>query len=169
MTDLPALHDIMANQGNRVYLPAGPAENVAATHAWIGRFGARWDVNGIGYWTIRLRAAAQVIGVGGVDRRRGFWNLYYLIDSHHWGHGYATELARAAQRAAATVDADLPLAAWIHRDNTGSQIVAQRLGLNDYGRLEPGHWKGQPMHYWADKAPDDIGRESPDLSTDDPS
>jgi RimJ/RimL family protein N-acetyltransferase len=30
---------------------------------------------------------------------------------------------------------------------------ARRVGLRDYGRLEPEHWQGEPMHYWADRDP----------------
>ena len=75
------------------------------------------------------------------------------MDSRHWRNGYATELARAAQRAAESVDPALPLVAWIHEDNAASQGVARRLGLKDHGLLEAEHWKGQPMHYWADREP----------------
>lgn len=153
MSDLTVLHRIRTNPRNCVYLPTGPDENVDATRAWIERSGTRWDANHIGYWCVRLSATGGVIGAGGVDRRPAFWNLYYLIDSDHWGRGYATELARAAQSTALALDPHLPLVAWIHIDNIASQAVAKHLGLNDYGLLERDHWKGHPMHYWADRAP----------------
>ena len=60
---------------------------------------------------------------------------------------------RAAQRAARDADPDLPLAAWIHPDNLASQAVARHLGLTDCGLREAAHWRGVPMHYWADRAP----------------
>jgi RimJ/RimL family protein N-acetyltransferase len=151
--DLEALHRMRSNPRNSAYIPDGPPEDMHATSAWIERFGARWQAHGIGYWTARLRATGQVLGVGGVDRRPQFWNLYYLIDAELRGHGYATELARAAQQAAASLDPDLPLVAWIHTDNTASHAVARHLGLHDYGLREHDHWKGQPMHYWSDREP----------------
>jgi RimJ/RimL family protein N-acetyltransferase len=91
--------------------------------------------------------------VGGVERRPAFWNLYYSLAPAHWGHGYATEVARAAQSAARALDAGAPLVAWIHADNAASRGVARHLGLRDYGLRETGHWKGVPMHYWADRPP----------------
>ena len=94
-----------------------------------------------------------MIGVGGAECRPGFWNLFYLVDADFWGNGYATELARAAQRAAGAVDPELPVVAWIHEDNAASQAVARHLGLKDYGLLEAFHWKGEPMHCWADREP----------------
>jgi RimJ/RimL family protein N-acetyltransferase len=151
--DLEPLHQIISDPRHYAHMPEGPKESLEASRAWIERFGARWAVNGLGYWTVRLRTTSAVIGVGGAERRRAFWNLYYLLDRSHWGHGYATELALAAQREAAELEPEVPVIAWIHEDNGASQAVARRLGLTDYGLLEPQHWNGQPMHCWADREP----------------
>jgi RimJ/RimL family protein N-acetyltransferase len=153
LDDLQPLHQIMSDPGNAAYIPEGPRESQEASRAWIERFGARWAVNGLGYWTVRLRATSTVIGVGGAERRRRFWNLYYLLDRSHWGRGYGTELALAARHEAVALEPDLPVIAWIHQDNGASQAVARHLGLTDYGQLEPQHWNGQPMHCWADREP----------------
>jgi RimJ/RimL family protein N-acetyltransferase len=153
LADADALHRILGDPRNSAYLPDGHLERLLDTQAWIERFHARWDRSGLGYWTARLLATGTVIGVGGAERRPEFWNLLYFVDRDHRGNGYATELARAAQCAAAAVDPDLPLVAWIHEGNVASQAVARHLGLSDHGRLEAGHWKGQPMHYWADRGP----------------
>ena len=144
---------MLADPRHSEHVPAGLLETRQAALAWIERYQASWAASRLGYWTVRLRATMAVIGVGGAERRPGFWNLYYLIDHEHRGCGYATELARAAGQQALAVDPDLPLAAWIHARNAASQIVAGRLGLSDYGLLEAGHWKGEPMHYWADREP----------------
>jgi RimJ/RimL family protein N-acetyltransferase len=152
--DLDALHPILAAPENFVHIPGGARRDRAATLAWIERYSGRWQASGLGYWTVRLRAGGTVIGAGGAERRPQFWNLYYLLDRAHWGHGYGTELARAAQRAARQTDPDLPLAAWIHSGNLASQAVARHLGLTDYGLREAAHWNALPMHYWADRAPD---------------
>jgi RimJ/RimL family protein N-acetyltransferase len=151
--DLAAVHRMRGDPRNCAYLPDGPHEDADVTSAWIERFGTRRDTFGMGYWTARLRANGQVVGIGGVDRRKAFWNLYYLIDADCQGHGYATELARAGQQVAVALDPALPLVAWIHADNAASQAVAWHLGLSDYGLREPEHWNGQPMHCWSDREP----------------
>jgi RimJ/RimL family protein N-acetyltransferase len=151
--DVDGLHRLTSDPVHSDHIPGGLQETPESTRAWIERFRSRWDMIGLSYWTVRLRATGSVIGIGGAECRPGFWNLFYLVDADHWGNGYATELAQAAQRAAESVDPDLPLVAWIHEDNAASQAVARHLGLKDYGLLGAAHWKGEPMHYWADREP----------------
>ncbi len=151
--DLDGLHRLTSDPVHSDHIPGGLQETPETTRAWIEGFRGRWDANGLSYWTVRLRATGQVIGIGGAERRPGFWNLFYLVDTGFWGNGYATELARTAQRAAEAVDPDLPVVAWIHEDNAASQAVARHLGLTDYGLLETVHWRGEPMHYWGDREP----------------
>jgi RimJ/RimL family protein N-acetyltransferase len=159
--DLDPLHRIMSDSRNCVHVPEGPKESAGDSRAWIERFSARWAINGLGYWSVRLRATSAVIGVGGAERRPRFWNLYYLLDWNYWGEGYGTELALAAQREAVALEPELPVVAWIHEENAASRAVARHLGLTDYGRLEPHHWDGQPMHCWADRQPDPLGARRP--------
>ncbi len=151
--DLDGLHRINADPGTGQYIPGGRPESREVTRRWIDRSAARWSADGLGYWTARLRDGEEVIGLGGAQRRPGFWNLYYRLGAAYWGHGYATELVRAAQRASLAVDPDLPLVAWIQAGNAASRVIAARAGLTDYGLLEAGHWKGEPMHCYADREP----------------
>jgi RimJ/RimL family protein N-acetyltransferase len=75
-----------------------------------------------------------IIGVGGAQRQRTrAWNLNYRIATAEQGRGFATELSRAAQDAAAQVDDSVPVIAWVAEHNTPSRKVAERLGLIDYG------------------------------------
>jgi len=151
--DLAALHRIGSDERSSRYIPGGLDESADATRAWVEGRAERWAADGIGYWAVRLRGSREVVGVGGVERRAAFWNLYYRLEPAHWGRGLATELARAGLRAAAEHDPGLPVVAWIHADNAASIAIATRLGLRDFGLLEPEHWDGHPMHCYADRRP----------------
>jgi RimJ/RimL family protein N-acetyltransferase len=151
--DLEALHRICADPDTSRHIPAGLHQDLAFTRDWIERTAAAWRQDGLGYWTVRLRADGAVIGLGGAHRRPKFWNLYYRFDPVCWGRGYATELVRAAQRAALALDPDLPLVAWVHTDNAASEAVAERAGLKNHGFLDAEHWKGEPMRCYADREP----------------
>src|ERR1700691_35622 len=151
--DVGALHRLTSDPVHSDHVPGGLQETREGPRAGIERFRGRWDITGLSYWTVRLRATGEVIGIGGAECRPGFWNLFYLLDSGFWGSGYATDLARAARRAAESVAPDLALVALIHADTAASQGVARRLALTDYVLLGAAHWNGEPMHYWADREP----------------
>ncbi|WP_327067832.1 GNAT family N-acetyltransferase [Kitasatospora sp. NBC_01250] len=151
LDDLDALHTINRDPEVWRHQPAGRHTGIAQTRDWIERAAARWEEEGSGYWTARLRTTGEVVGVGGVQvQGRGHWNLYYRLAPAHWGHGYATELSRAAIDAAHRRRPELPVFAWIHAHNTGSRAVAQRLGLIDHGlRLDP--FLRELLHLHADR------------------
>ncbi|GAA2824029.1 hypothetical protein GCM10010441_55580 [Kitasatospora paracochleata] len=149
--DLDDLFRINTDPRTWAHLPEGRHASRATTAAWIERAAARWDTDRLSYWTARLRTTGDVVGIGGAQRHDpGFWNLYYRLDPVHWGHGYATELSRAALAAAAAHSLELPFIAWIHAHNTASRAVAGRLGLTDLG-LRPDPANGDPMHCYADR------------------
>jgi RimJ/RimL family protein N-acetyltransferase len=101
---------------------------------------------------VRRRDTGEIIGVGGAQRQRTrAWNLNYRLSAAHQGHGFATELGRAAQASAAAVDATVPFIAWIAPHNTPSLKVAERLGLTNYGlRTDPSDQ--QQRLAWADRS-----------------
>jgi RimJ/RimL family protein N-acetyltransferase len=85
---------------------------------------------------VRRRDTGAVIGVGGAQRQATrAWNLNYRLASGEQGHGFATELARAALSAATAIDATVPFVAWVAPHNLPSRKVAERLGLVDRGLL----------------------------------
>jgi RimJ/RimL family protein N-acetyltransferase len=132
--DLDALFAVFSDPDGWWYDPASRHETRERTHDWLTRAAARFDTDGLSYWTVRLRSNGTVIGVGGAQRQStGAWNLNYRIATAHQGRGYATELGRAAQQAAAARDPDVPVIAWVAEHNVPSQRVAERLGLVDRG------------------------------------
>jgi RimJ/RimL family protein N-acetyltransferase len=102
-----------------------------------------WTFDGLGYWSART-ADGEPIGAGGCVRHAGpVWNLYYRLTPKAWGHGYAGEIVTAALAAAADVDPDRPVTAFLVEHNTGSRRVAERAGLTlawhgpDHGNPDP--------------------------------
>jgi RimJ/RimL family protein N-acetyltransferase len=132
--DLEDLFAIFSDPDGWWYDPAGRHSERERTRDWLNRAASRFDSDGLSYWTVRLRDNGTIIGVGGAQRQRtGAWNLNYRISTAHQGKGFATELGRAAHRAASALDASVPFIAWIADHNLPSRRVAERLGLTNYG------------------------------------
>jgi RimJ/RimL family protein N-acetyltransferase len=134
LDDLADLFAIFSDPTGWWYDPTGRHADPGRTRTWLERAAARFETDGLSYWTVRRRDNGTIIGVGGAQRQRTrAWNLNYRIAATEQGRGYATELARAAYSAAASMDASVPIIAWIAPRNSQSRNVAERLGLTNYG------------------------------------
>ncbi|MHB8469986.1 MAG: GNAT family N-acetyltransferase [Gaiellaceae bacterium] len=113
----------------------GEAGDTDAIERWL----SEWDANGIGYFAVVRdggvlgRAGFHVwdsrtwtLGSYGTARGHAETELGWTLAREHWGHGYATEAARALRH-------------WAHRERVISLIepsnersvrVAQRLGAS---------------------------------------
>jgi RimJ/RimL family protein N-acetyltransferase len=132
--DLAALFPVFTDPDGWWYDPAARHLEPARTRDWLARAAARFDTDGLSYWTIRLRDAGTIIGAGGPQRQRtGAWNLSYRIAGDRQGRGYATEVTRAALDAAARRDRSVPCIAWVLDHNAPSRRVAERAGLTNRG------------------------------------
>lgn len=129
MEDLDALHALYADPAVWTHLPSGRHEQVDVTLAQLARVLAGWSSDGLSSWVVRERGSAQVIGVGGCDLRRGFWNLGYRLSPSVQGRGYATELSRAGAVAALALRPELPVIAYLLENNAPSARVAEKAGL----------------------------------------
>ncbi len=117
---------------------------------------ARFETDGLSYWTVRRRDSGNVIGVGGSQRQRTrAWNLSYRIATAHQSQGFALELARAAYSAASSLDPDVPFIAWVGAHNLPSRMVAERLGLTNYG-LGVDSSDGQHRLAYANRQPPEL-------------
>ncbi|MFJ9771377.1 GNAT family N-acetyltransferase [Kitasatospora sp. NPDC101157] len=105
-----------------------------------GRWDALWQARGFGYWTVRARGAAPVLGFCGVKPMelagRPVLNLFYRFAPAAWGRGFATEAATAVVRWSAANVPGLPLIARVRPDNLPSQGVALRAGLRRAEHLD---------------------------------
>jgi RimJ/RimL family protein N-acetyltransferase len=108
---------------------------------WLGR----WERNGVGQFIVELHG--EIIGRVGFlvwDRRTWETSAYTLagddaetelgwaILSRHWGHGYATEAARAARE---SVERER-IISLINPENIRSQRVAEKLGARPTERVD---------------------------------
>jgi len=95
----------------------------------IGDFAAR----GFGVWLIELGSAAGLIGTAGL-RPLGSSGLeiFYSLAPGAWGHGYATEAARAVVEYGLGPLGLPEVLAEVDEGNAASVAVVKRLGMTPY-------------------------------------
>ena len=101
-----------------------------------------WQLGGAGMWVLEHKETGEFIGVVGFSAPDGWpgFELAWILARRSWGHGYATEAARAAlSHAFMTLKKDRVISL-IHPDNQASICVAKRIGerlldrINHLGR-----------------------------------
>jgi RimJ/RimL family protein N-acetyltransferase len=112
-------------------LTAAQSEDMSA------RLEAHWYARGYGIWAVHVKASGAMVGFVGlshplwwpemVERVEVGWRLA----REAWGHGYATEGARAAVRAGCKVLGLSELVSFVHPGNTRSLAVTVRLGMEE--------------------------------------
>jgi RimJ/RimL family protein N-acetyltransferase len=120
--------------------------------ALAGAAQAELERRGFGLWAVALRASAQFIGYVGLSvpsftaHFTPCTEVSWRLQRDQWGHGYATEAARACLHFAfATLQ--LPeVVSFTVPDNLRSRRVMERLGMRrlagddfEHPRLPPGH------------------------------
>jgi RimJ/RimL family protein N-acetyltransferase len=74
------------------------------------------------------------------------WEIGWQIHPADWGHGYATEAARAVLAYAFNVCQAHRVAAFCHVDNLASVRVMQKLGMQQEGKLRATSWLHNAWH-----------------------
>ena len=149
--DLDAMFAIYSDPRVWTHFPSLRPTDPERIAAMLGRWADSWRIHGLGSWIVRLRDTGEVIGNGGCTmlpvhepgvhdpgaRHPGadsgdsarVWNLGYRLSADHHGHGYATEVSRAALVAAAQVAPEIPVIAFLVEHNRASAAVAEKVGL----------------------------------------
>lgn len=132
-SDTEAMFAIHGDPETHRYSSHDPDPDRATSEATLRSWMQAWDEDGFGYWAVTLTDQEDVIGFGGV--RRFPWqdgyilNLYYRFRPSAWGHGYASEMARAAVTLARTHLPQWPVIARVRAVNLPSIHTAEHSGL----------------------------------------
>lgn len=153
--DAPALHEVFGSPEVMKWTPSPPSKDVAETAQRLARtmaFTAR-QPPGLGLWALERKETSEFLGQVGlfpVEGKGPEVEVAYELAPRVWGHGYATEAARAL------VDygfGELGLArvvALILPDNARSRNVASKCGMT----LErPGRFYGLDLLVYARERP----------------
>jgi RimJ/RimL family protein N-acetyltransferase len=136
----------------------GEAGDRAAAVENVERWIARWELNGVGQFAVLL--GGRAIGRVGLlvwDTRTWETSSYEQAGEHaqtelgwaltrrHWGHGYATEAARAAREWAHAERGVERVISLIAPDNVRSMRVAEKLGAWPEEQVDTDHG---PANVW---------------------
>jgi RimJ/RimL family protein N-acetyltransferase len=124
----------------------------AASDAMVERIEAGFDRRGYGLWALEVSATGALIGFTGLQppsfeaHFTPAVEVGWRLARPAWGHGYATEAARAALRHGFTEAGLHEIVSFTTRSNVRSQAVMRRLGMTrdpaddfDHPQLAPEH------------------------------
>jgi RimJ/RimL family protein N-acetyltransferase len=124
------------------------------SHALVARFRKQFDDHGWGRWAVEVPYVAPFIGFIGLSRPSfdahftPCVEVSWRLGREHWGHGYATEGARAALRFAFEELALAEVVSFTVAKNAASRRVMDRLGMLHSARDDFDHPQlplGHPM------------------------
>ena len=118
----------------------------------VDRFGQRWAEDGLGLWAVERRDDGAFLGFTGLAPPR-FEAVFtpcvevgWRLAAEAWGHGYATEAARAALAFGFEVRGLSEILSWTVPANLRSRAVMERIGMThdpaddfDHPRVSDGH------------------------------
>jgi RimJ/RimL family protein N-acetyltransferase len=130
--DRPAWHALNADPQVREFFERTLTR--AQADASMDRFQADLATRGWGWWAVELTTTGELIGMAGLDPTEddipvGGVEMGWRLARAHWGHGYATEAARAVLTFAFDTLGLPEVLAIAAIGNTRSHAVMTRLGM----------------------------------------
>jgi RimJ/RimL family protein N-acetyltransferase len=118
----------------REFFPGGPAPREESL-ASIDRFERQFDERGYGLWALEVVGAGEFIGFTGLSVP-SFETTFtpaveigWRLARSGWGHGYASEAARAALHFGFETVGLEEILSWTAATNVKSQAVMRRIGM----------------------------------------
>ncbi len=141
--------------------------------AWIERARASYARHGFGFWIVERKEDRRFLGQCGllVQDVHGATEVEvaYLFARQFWGHGYATEAARACRDWAFTHLAIPRAVSLIRVENLPSIRVAERNGMRPVSSLVKAGYPHRvyaiSREAWAAKGPRDLKTQGPSDSS----
>ena len=153
--DATALHEVFGSPEVMRWTPSPPSKDVPETAQRLARtmaFTARQSP-GFGLWALELKTPSEFLGQVGlfpVEGKGPEVEVAYELAPRVWGHGYATEAARALVEYGFGELGLRRIVALILPDNARSRNVAAKCGMTLEG---PGRFYGLDLLVYAREAP----------------
>lgn len=168
---LPRLEDVdayaraFADRETMRYLGDGSTATREQVERGIGFWLDRWEVNGVGLFSVESRETGQLVGrVGFLVWDTASWDtssfaeageraeveLGWTMFREHWGHGYATEAALALRDWGIAERGLTRLISLIRHGNDRSVRVAEKIGETYEGEIV---MMGEPAMLYSVEAP----------------
>ena len=150
--DIDDYAELYADRDVLRYLNGGP-EPWDRGRAWrhMAFVMGHWQLRGSGTWALEQKETGAFVGVVGFSEPAGWpgLELAWTLARRWWGHGYATEGARAALAHAFDAWRKDRVISLIHPENRASIRVAERLGERLQDRIE--HLGREMLCYGVDR------------------
>jgi RimJ/RimL family protein N-acetyltransferase len=129
--DADAIYEVIGDPVAMQYYPHPFSREDAQN--WIERNQQRYRTDGYGLYAVLVKQGGKVIGDCGILKQlvegETALEVGYHLQRGYWGHGYATEAARACMRLAFAGLGAEKVISLIRPENTPSQRVAERNGM----------------------------------------
>jgi ribosomal-protein-alanine N-acetyltransferase len=157
--DADALERVLSDPDTMRYYPA-PLDR-AGVEDWIARNLRRYQRDGHGLWAIDLKSSSEMIGDCGLTLQEvdgePLPEIGYHLRRDAWGHGYATEAARACKDYGfAQLKTDV-LISLIRPENLPSRRVAERNGMTIWKETNRIGLRHLVYAAWRNELPTDQG------------
>ncbi|WP_372511958.1 GNAT family N-acetyltransferase [Frankia umida] len=121
---------------------------VDATERLVTHLIGMWSLRGHGMWAVEDRGSGEFLGRAGSYIAQGWPGIEVAVSIRrdHWGRGLGTEAIRASLEFGFERLPVDELITSTHRDNTGMNSIAHRLGMNFRGVADVGPWRASNVY-----------------------
>ena len=134
------------------FIGKGSVLNREQSRAQVSRFAEHWDGRGFGLWALEEKGSGAFVGFAGLAHQED-WSegehkteVGWRLDRAFWGHGLATEAAKAGVAYGFETLGLERIISIIQPGNTASRRVAEKAGLTPRGETR---WRETPVVWYA--------------------